>query len=249
MRRPAIATLGVLRPILRRRSWSSSSRSAFILLDCALKDQAAKRRCCLFSWPRQLAPLGQSRRGDSRPATTCCCWPSSTRPSSPSASVTLLVIFGAMVGFVLQRRPPGWNSVVNACVLAGPHHPAGRRADDLGAAGPGPVQDPARHDPDRGRLRPVLLVLLFRAFVATIPRELDEAAIIDGAGRCALFFRVILPLLRPVVVTRDRGAVGRDLQRLHQPALLSAGQGERHGAADALQLPEPVQAPSSTCCS
>jgi raffinose/stachyose/melibiose transport system permease protein len=44
-------------------------------------------------------------------------------------------------------------------------------------------------------------VLLFRAFVATIPRELDEAAIMDGAGPMRLFFRVILPLLRPVVVT------------------------------------------------
>ena len=27
-------------------------------------------------------------------------------------------------------------------------------------------------------------ILLFRAFVATIPRALDEAAIIDGASRC-----------------------------------------------------------------
>jgi raffinose/stachyose/melibiose transport system permease protein len=44
-------------------------------------------------------------------------------------------------------------------------------------------------------------VLIFRAFVATIPRELDEAAIMDGAGPLRLFFRVILPLLRPVVVT------------------------------------------------
>ncbi len=44
-------------------------------------------------------------------------------------------------------------------------------------------------------------MLLFRAFVATIPRELDEAAIIDGAGPLRLFFRIILPLLRPVVVT------------------------------------------------
>ena len=44
-------------------------------------------------------------------------------------------------------------------------------------------------------------VLLFRAFIATIPRELDEAAIIDGAGPLRLFFQVILPLLRPVVVT------------------------------------------------
>jgi raffinose/stachyose/melibiose transport system permease protein len=44
-------------------------------------------------------------------------------------------------------------------------------------------------------------ILLFRAFVATIPRELDEAAIIDGAGPTRLFFQVVLPLLKPVVVT------------------------------------------------
>ena len=44
-------------------------------------------------------------------------------------------------------------------------------------------------------------VLLFHAFVATIPRELDEAAIIDGAGPIRLFFQIILPLLKPVVVT------------------------------------------------
>jgi raffinose/stachyose/melibiose transport system permease protein len=44
-------------------------------------------------------------------------------------------------------------------------------------------------------------ILLFRAFVSTIPRELDEAAIIDGAGPMRLFFTVVLPLLKPVVVT------------------------------------------------
>jgi raffinose/stachyose/melibiose transport system permease protein len=44
-------------------------------------------------------------------------------------------------------------------------------------------------------------VLLFRAFISTIPRELDEAAIMDGAGPIRLFFQIILPLLRPVTVT------------------------------------------------
>jgi raffinose/stachyose/melibiose transport system permease protein len=44
-------------------------------------------------------------------------------------------------------------------------------------------------------------VLLFRAFVAAIPRELDEAAMIDGCGGLRLFFRVIFPLLRPVAIT------------------------------------------------
>ena len=37
--------------------------------------------------------------------------------------------------------------------------------------------------------------------MSTIPRELDEAAIIDGAGPLRLFFWVIFPLLRPVVIT------------------------------------------------
>ena len=27
-------------------------------------------------------------------------------------------------------------------------------------------------------------ILLFRAFIASVPRELDEAAMVDGAGRC-----------------------------------------------------------------
>jgi raffinose/stachyose/melibiose transport system permease protein len=44
-------------------------------------------------------------------------------------------------------------------------------------------------------------VLLFRSFIATIPRDLDEAAIIDGAKPFQIFFRVILPLLKPVTVT------------------------------------------------
>jgi len=44
-------------------------------------------------------------------------------------------------------------------------------------------------------------ILLFRAFIATIPREIDEAAIIDGAGPLRLFFKVIFPLLRSVTIT------------------------------------------------
>ena len=44
-------------------------------------------------------------------------------------------------------------------------------------------------------------VLLFRAFIGSIPKDLDEAAIIDGAGPLRLFFQVIFPLLKPVVVT------------------------------------------------
>jgi raffinose/stachyose/melibiose transport system permease protein len=44
-------------------------------------------------------------------------------------------------------------------------------------------------------------ILLYRAFISTSPRELDEAAIIDGARPFDVFFRIILPLLWPVTVT------------------------------------------------
>lgn len=44
-------------------------------------------------------------------------------------------------------------------------------------------------------------VFLIYAFIETIPRELDEAAIIDGCSPLRLFFSVIYPLLIPVLVT------------------------------------------------
>lgn len=44
-------------------------------------------------------------------------------------------------------------------------------------------------------------VFLIYGFIDSIPRELDEAAIIDGCGPFQLFFQVIFPLLMPVLVT------------------------------------------------
>jgi len=39
--------------------------------------------------------------------------------------------------------------------------------------------------------------LLFSRFARSIPRELDEAAMIDGAGPIRIYFRVVLPLMHP----------------------------------------------------
>lgn len=43
-------------------------------------------------------------------------------------------------------------------------------------------------------------VFLMRQFIAGIPSELDEAAKVDGVGYFGIFFRMILPLMRPVLV-------------------------------------------------
>ena len=42
---------------------------------------------------------------------------------------------------------------------------------------------------------------IFVGFFKTIPRELDEAAVIDGCGPVRLFFIIIMPLLKPVTFT------------------------------------------------
>ncbi len=44
-------------------------------------------------------------------------------------------------------------------------------------------------------------IFLFTGFIKTIPRELDEAASIDGCGPLRLFLRVIFPLMKPSVAT------------------------------------------------
>ena len=38
-------------------------------------------------------------------------------------------------------------------------------------------------------------------FISSVPTEMDEAAVIDGAGPLNLFFRIIVPMLKPTMVT------------------------------------------------
>ncbi|GAA4720571.1 carbohydrate ABC transporter permease [Phytohabitans rumicis] len=45
------------------------------------------------------------------------------------------------------------------------------------------------------------LVFLFRQFFAAIPKDLEDAAIIDGCGYGRIFVRIFLPLSRPVLLT------------------------------------------------
>lgn len=40
-------------------------------------------------------------------------------------------------------------------------------------------------------------VFLMRQFVLSLPKELEEAALVDGAGRLRIFFSIVLPNLRP----------------------------------------------------
>jgi raffinose/stachyose/melibiose transport system permease protein len=117
------------------------------------------------------------------------------------SSVTLMIVFGAMIAYVIQRRPNKLSKLINGFVLAGLIIP--------------PAVVPTIFLMQTLGIFKTLhglvfievafglsfTILLFRAFIATIPRELDEAAIIDGAGPLRLFFQVVFPLLKSVIVT------------------------------------------------
>ncbi|MDR0472180.1 MAG: carbohydrate ABC transporter permease [Treponema sp.] len=46
-----------------------------------------------------------------------------------------------------------------------------------------------------------LAIFIFTSFMNTIPSQISEAAIIDGAGHFTIYSRLIIPLIRPAIAT------------------------------------------------
>lgn len=44
-------------------------------------------------------------------------------------------------------------------------------------------------------------IIIMRAFMLSIPRELSEAAIVDGAGHWTIFWSIVLPISRTAIIT------------------------------------------------
>jgi raffinose/stachyose/melibiose transport system permease protein len=117
------------------------------------------------------------------------------------ASVTLIVLLSAMVGFVLHRRGDRVGSLIAAMLLAGLILPPALVPTIYVLQATGLFKTIVGMVLIETVLIMPFAVLIFRTFMTAIPRELDEAAIIDGASPTTLFLRVIFPLLRPAVIT------------------------------------------------
>lgn len=116
-------------------------------------------------------------------------------------SVFFMVLFGAMIAYVLSRRRSRINGLINAAVLAGLIVPPAVVPTIWVLQGLGLFKTLPGLIMVEVAFGLSFTILIMRAFVSTIPREIDEAAIIDGAGPVRLFFQVIFPLLRSVIVT------------------------------------------------
>ncbi|MFI1991852.1 carbohydrate ABC transporter permease [Actinoplanes sp. NPDC020271] len=171
---------------------------AFILLTASKTQQDAA--FLQFSWPSHWA-FAQNLRAvfEARDYLLIVAFINSTILTV--VSVAVVVILAAMGAFVLQRRKSRWTSGLNLVILSGLVIPPAvvptiwvLQKTGLFKTMPGLILVEIAY-------AMAFCVLLFQAFVAGIPRELDEAATIDGAGPVSLFFRVVLPLLRPIIVT------------------------------------------------
>ena len=153
-----------------------------------------------FSWPSQFQLFGNLREvltfGDYRMFRAM--WNSTLLTVG---SVTLIVLCSALVAFVMQRRQDRVASVVSSVMLAGLIIPPAVVPTIFLLQWIGLYKTLFGLILIEVAFTMPFATLIFRAFMANIPRELDEAAILDGASPLRVFTSIILPLLKPAVIT------------------------------------------------
>jgi raffinose/stachyose/melibiose transport system permease protein len=116
-------------------------------------------------------------------------------------SIAGLILICSLGGYILQRVSGKFMSMVNLMILTGLMLPPailptiwvmnflGVYRSLFGMI----LVEMALHIP--------FCTMLYRGYTASIPREMEEAAYVDGCGSWYMFVKIIFPLLLPVTVT------------------------------------------------
>ncbi|MFE1319975.1 carbohydrate ABC transporter permease [Kitasatospora phosalacinea] len=119
------------------------------------------------------------------------------------ASTVGTVVLGLMVSFVLARYDFKFKGAMYSLFAAGLMFPMVIAITPLYIV----VKDLGLVDNLLGVIVPQIAfglpttVIILVPFLRAIPKEIEEAAAIDGTGRLGFFFRMVVPLSRPGVVT------------------------------------------------
>ncbi|MFV0362403.1 MAG: carbohydrate ABC transporter permease [Suipraeoptans sp.] len=116
-------------------------------------------------------------------------------------SVILLVIVGSMGGYILQRRRDKTTTFFNALIMAGLMVPAAILPTIWVLQRIGLYKTLAGMVFIEVALQIPFTIMLYRGFMSSIPKELEEAGYIDGCSRFRIFRSIIFPLLKPVTST------------------------------------------------
>jgi raffinose/stachyose/melibiose transport system permease protein len=118
-----------------------------------------------------------------------------------AGSVVFLIVICSLGGYILQRVSSKFLSGVNLMLLTGLMLPPailptiwilnfiGVYRTFFGMI----LVETALHIP--------FCTMLYRGFAAALPREMEEAAYVDGCGSWYMFLRIIFPLMLPVTAT------------------------------------------------
>lgn len=116
-------------------------------------------------------------------------------------SIVILVLVSSMTSYIMQRRQGRLSRISNRLILAGLIVPPSVISTywiltKLGVAGTLTGLTLV----EVATLFP-FSVMVYKGYMATIPRDIDEAAIIDGCSPTRLFFQIIFPMLKPITAT------------------------------------------------
>lgn len=118
-----------------------------------------------------------------------------------SVSVFISTIFSALAAFVFSRNRNKINKVLYGILLLGLVLPLNMMPTIKVLKTIGLMGSYAGIILLFAALMIPLSVFLYYGFIKSIPKSLDEAALIDGASGLKLFFKIIFPLLKPVTIT------------------------------------------------
>jgi raffinose/stachyose/melibiose transport system permease protein len=117
-------------------------------------------------------------------------------------SIVLIVLFGSMAAYTLARRNTWYTRVLNTYFLIGFLVPLQTTMLPLFLI----MRFLRLIDSYQGMIflhsnGAVFALFLYLGFIRTMPRDLEEAAFVDGAGVFRTFWQIVFPLLRPITAT------------------------------------------------
>ena len=116
-------------------------------------------------------------------------------------SVIVLIITASMAGYVIQRRHDRTVNILQAVLMMGLMIPAAILPTIKLLQVLHIYKTMFSMVMIETALQLPFTIMLYRGFMGTVPRELEEAAEIDGCGRFQTFFKIIMPLLKPITAT------------------------------------------------
>ena len=171
----------------------------YFLVINSFKDQKAARQLSI-SWPKNFAILENYKEAFSNQHYMI------VRAFFNSVIITFFTVLGlliicSMAGYVIQRRKDKVTKAANTMILTGLMIPPAimptiwvMQKVSIYKTIPGMILVEIA-------LGIPFTIMLFRGYMGAIPREIEEAAMIDGCGRFRIFFSVIAPLLTPIAST------------------------------------------------